>query len=145
MNDYGGYHTVEKLTGRYGFSHQPPPVASTYSWENTDVQIIHLVNLEAPMRLINRGNQQSPIARQACDIAGSSRRTLRQLRAQQDEKSIYGEVEGVKVWVEVNRKASYGHCDDRNAPTQIPPDRLPDINISNFINRHLYTDVGYLR
>jgi len=61
------------------------------------------------MRLINRGNQQSPLARQACDIA---------LAAHQQRYGDYGrskmketytvKVEGVKVWVEVvNRKASY--------------------------------------
>lgn len=61
------------------------------------------------MKLINRGNQQSPIARQACDIA---------LTAHQQRYGDYGrskmketytvKVEGVKVWVEVvNRKASY--------------------------------------
>lgn len=61
------------------------------------------------MKLINRGNQQSPIARQACDIA---------LTAHQQRYGDYGrskmketytvKVEGVKVLVEVvNRKASY--------------------------------------
>lgn len=57
------------------------------------------------MRLINRGNQQSPLARQACDIA---------LAAHQQRYGEYGRSKmketytGVKVWVEVvNRKASY--------------------------------------
>ncbi|HCQ6560396.1 TPA: DUF4060 family protein [Citrobacter freundii] len=61
------------------------------------------------MKLINRGNQQSPLARQACDIA---------LTAHQQRYGDYGRskmketymvrVEGVKVWVEVvNRKCSY--------------------------------------
>ena len=56
------------------------------------------------MRLINRGNQQSPLARQACDIA---------LATHHERYGDYGRsytvrVEGVKVWVEVvNRKASY--------------------------------------
>lgn len=61
------------------------------------------------MKLINRGNKQSPIVRQACAIA---------LEAHQERYGDYGrskmketytvKVEGVKVWVEVvNRKASY--------------------------------------
>ncbi|EBS0894486.1 DUF4060 family protein [Salmonella enterica subsp. enterica serovar Abaetetuba] len=61
------------------------------------------------MKLINRGNQQSPIARQACDIA---------LAAHHERYGDYGRskmketytilVEGVKVTVEVvNRKCSY--------------------------------------
>lgn len=61
------------------------------------------------MRLINRGSKQSPLARQACEIA---------LAAHQQRYGDYGRskmketytvrVEGVKVWVEVvNCKASY--------------------------------------
>ena len=61
------------------------------------------------MRLINRGSKQSPLARQACEIA---------LAAYQQRYGDYGrskmketytvKVEGVKVWVEVvNCKASY--------------------------------------
>ncbi len=60
------------------------------------------------MKLINRSTQ-SPLARQACDIA---------LAAHAERYGAYGRskmretytvrVEGVKVWVEVvNRKASY--------------------------------------
>ena len=56
------------------------------------------------MRLINRGSKQSPLARQACDIA---------LAAHLQTYGDYGrskmkETYTVKVWVEVvNRKASY--------------------------------------
>ncbi|MBT2053162.1 DUF4060 family protein [Enterobacter hormaechei] len=61
------------------------------------------------MRLINRGSEQSPLARRACDLA---------LAAYAERYGEYGRskmkerytvrVEGVKVWVEiVNRKASY--------------------------------------
>lgn len=61
------------------------------------------------MKLINRGNKQSPIARQACEIA---------LATHQERYGDYGRskmaemytirIEGVKVTVEVvNRKASY--------------------------------------
>lgn len=61
------------------------------------------------MRLINRGSKQSPLARQACEIA---------LAAHAERYGDYGhsgntktytvQVEGVKVWVEiVNRQKSY--------------------------------------
>lgn len=61
------------------------------------------------MKLINRGNKQSPIARQACEIA---------LATHQERYGDYGRskmtemytirVEGVKVTVEVvNRSRSY--------------------------------------
>lgn len=61
------------------------------------------------MRLINRGKQQSPLARQACDIA---------LATHYERYGDYGRskmtetytilVEGVKVTVEVvNRRCSY--------------------------------------
>ncbi|MFU0967111.1 DUF4060 family protein [Kluyvera ascorbata] len=61
------------------------------------------------MKLINRGNKQSPIARQACEIA---------LATHQERYGDYGRskmaemytirIEGVKVTVEVvNRRCSY--------------------------------------
>ena len=61
------------------------------------------------MKLINRGNQQSPIARQACDIALTAHQRIYGDYGRSKMKETYTvKVEGVKVWVEaVNRKASY--------------------------------------
>ncbi|ASD97625.1 TPA: DUF4060 family protein [Salmonella enterica subsp. enterica serovar Potsdam] len=61
------------------------------------------------MRLINRGNQQSPLARHACDIALATHHERYGDYGRSKMKEIYTvRVEGVKVWVEVvNRKASY--------------------------------------
>ncbi|WP_339025744.1 DUF4060 family protein [Leclercia pneumoniae] len=61
------------------------------------------------MRLINRGNQQSPLARRACAIALSTHAERYGDYGRSKMKETYTvRVEGVKVWVEVvNRKASY--------------------------------------
>lgn len=61
------------------------------------------------MRLINRGNKQSPLARQACDIALATHVERYGDYGRSKMKETYTvRVEGVKVWVEVvNRKASY--------------------------------------
>ena len=61
------------------------------------------------MRLINQGNQQSPLARQACDIALATYHGRYGDYGRNKMKETYTvRVEGVKVWVEVvNRKASY--------------------------------------
>ncbi|EIA6526896.1 MAG: DUF4060 family protein [Citrobacter portucalensis] len=61
------------------------------------------------MRLINRGNQQSPLARQACDIALATHAERYGDYGRSKMKETYTvRVEGVKVWVEVvNRKTSY--------------------------------------
>lgn len=84
------------------------------------------------MKLINRSTQ-SPLARQACDIA---------LAAHQERYGNYGRsrmketytvrVEGVKVWVEVvNRKASYvATAMTGMRPCDPCPGRWPDIEIS---------------
>ena len=59
------------------------------------------------MRLINRGSKQSPLARQACDIALAAHLQTYGDYGRSKMKETYT-VEGVKVWVEVvNRKASY--------------------------------------
>lgn len=84
------------------------------------------------MKLINRSTQ-SPLARQACDIA---------LAAHQERYGDYGRskmretytvrVEGVKVWVEVvNRKASYvATAMTGMRRLRSLPGRPPDIEIS---------------
>ena len=61
------------------------------------------------MRLINRGNQQSPLARQACDIALATHHERYGDYGRSKMKEPYTvRVEGVKGWGEVgNRKASY--------------------------------------
>lgn len=61
------------------------------------------------MRLINRGNQQSPLARQACDIALATHHERYGDYGRSKMKETYTIlVEGVKVTVEiVNRKCSY--------------------------------------
>jgi len=61
------------------------------------------------MRLINRGSRQSPLARQACDIALAAHPQRYGDYGRSKMKETYTvRVEGVKVWVEVvNRKASY--------------------------------------
>ena len=69
----------------------------------------HPIQKAVTMRLINRGNQQSPIARQACDIALATHHERYGDYGRSKMKETYTvRVEGVKVWVEVvNRKASY--------------------------------------
>lgn len=61
------------------------------------------------MRLINRGNKQSPIARQACEIALTAHHERYGDYGRSKMKETYTiQVEGVKVWVEVvNRSRSY--------------------------------------
>lgn len=61
------------------------------------------------MRLINRGSQQSPLARRACDLALAVHAERYGEYGRSKMKETYTvRVEGVKVWVEiVNRKASY--------------------------------------
>ncbi|MDY0972613.1 DUF4060 family protein [Siccibacter turicensis] len=61
------------------------------------------------MRLINRGSQQSPLARRACDLALAAHAERYGEYGRSKMKETYTvRVEGVKVWVEiVNRKASY--------------------------------------
>lgn len=61
------------------------------------------------MKLINRGNQQSPLARQACDIALATHHECYGDYGRSKMKKTYTIlVEGVKVTVEVvNRKCSY--------------------------------------
>ncbi|WP_031521248.1 DUF4060 family protein [Siccibacter colletis] len=61
------------------------------------------------MRLINRGSQQSPLARRACDLALAAHAERYGDYGRSKMKETYTvRVEGVKVWVEiVNRKASY--------------------------------------
>ena len=61
------------------------------------------------MRLINRGSKQSPLARQACDIALAAHlQTYGDYGRSKMKETYTVKVEGVKVWVEVvNRKASY--------------------------------------
>lgn len=61
------------------------------------------------MRLINRGNQQSPLARRACAIALATHAERYGDYGRSKMKETYTvRVEGVKVWVEGgNRKASY--------------------------------------
>lgn len=60
------------------------------------------------MKLINRSTQ-SPLARQACDIALAAHAQRYGDYGRSKMKETYTvRVEGVKVWVEVvNRKASY--------------------------------------
>lgn len=69
----------------------------------------HPIQKAVTMRLINRGNQQSPLARQACDIALATHHERYGDYGRSKMKETYTvRVEGVKVWVEVvNRKASY--------------------------------------
>ncbi|MWG26176.1 DUF4060 family protein [Escherichia coli] len=61
------------------------------------------------MRLINRGSKQSPLARQACDIALAAHlQTYGDYGRSKMKETYTVKVEGVKVWVEVvNRKASF--------------------------------------
>lgn len=61
------------------------------------------------MKLINRGNKQSPIARQACDIALATHHQRYGEYGRSKMKETYTvKVSGVKVWVEVvNRSRSY--------------------------------------
>jgi hypothetical protein len=61
------------------------------------------------MKLINRANKHSPLARQACDIALATHAERYGDYGRSKMKETYTvKVEGVKVWVEVvNRKASY--------------------------------------
>lgn len=61
------------------------------------------------MRLINRGNKQSPIARQACAIALETHYERYRDYGRSKMTEMYTiRVEGVKVTVEVvNRRASY--------------------------------------
>lgn len=61
------------------------------------------------MRLINRGNKQSPIARQACEIALIAHHARYGDYGRSKMKETYTiQVESVKVWVEVvNRSRSY--------------------------------------
>lgn len=61
------------------------------------------------MKLINRGNKQSPIARQACEIALATHQKRYGDYGRSKMKETYTvRVEGVKVWVEVvNRSRSY--------------------------------------
>lgn len=60
------------------------------------------------MKLINRGNQQSPLARQACDIALATHHERYGDYGRSKMKATYTIlVEGIKVTVEVvNRKCS---------------------------------------
>lgn len=69
----------------------------------------HPIQKAVTMRLINRGNQQSPLARQACDIALAAHlQTYGDYGRSKMKETYTVKVEGVKVWVEVvNRKASY--------------------------------------
>lgn len=85
------------------------------------------------MRLINRGNQQSPLARQACEIALAAHQQRYGEYGRSKMKETYTvKVEGVKVWVEVvNRKASYvHHGNDRHAPLACPS--RPVVLIKNY-------------
>lgn len=61
------------------------------------------------MKLINRGSKQSPIARQACDIAMATHHQRYGEYGRSKMKETYTvQVSGVKVWVEVvNRSRSY--------------------------------------
>ena len=61
------------------------------------------------MKLINRGNKQSPIARQACDIALATHHQRYGEYGRSKMTEMYTiRVEGVKVTVEVvNRSRSY--------------------------------------
>ena len=61
------------------------------------------------MKLINRGNKQSPIARQACDIALATHHQRYGEYGRSKMKETYTvQVSGVKAWVEVvNRSRSY--------------------------------------
>ena len=61
------------------------------------------------MKLINRGNKQSPIARQACEIALATHHQRYGEYGRSKMKETYTvQVSGVKVWVEVvNRSRSY--------------------------------------
>lgn len=61
------------------------------------------------MKLINRGNKQSPIARQACALALETHYERYRDYGRSKMKETYTvQVEGVKVWVEVvNRNRSY--------------------------------------
>jgi hypothetical protein len=57
------------------------------------------------MRLINRGSKQSPLARQACDIALAAHlQTYGDYGRSKMKETYTVKVEGVEV---VNRKASY--------------------------------------
>lgn len=69
----------------------------------------HPIQKAVTMRLINRANQQSPLARQAGDIALATHAERYGDYGRSKMKETYTvRVEGVKVWVEVvNRKASY--------------------------------------
>ena len=72
------------------------------------------------MKLINRGNQQSPLARQACDIALAAHQE-RRLRAQQDAGDVHGaggRREGLGGGGEPQGELR-GHGDDRHATTAI--------------------------
>lgn len=61
------------------------------------------------MKLINCGNKQSPIARQACEIALATHHQRYGDYGRSKMKETYTvRVSGVKVWVEVvNRSRSY--------------------------------------
>ena len=61
------------------------------------------------MRLINRGSKQSPLARQACDIALAAHlQTYGDYGRSKMKETYTVKVEGVKVWDErLNRKATY--------------------------------------
>ena len=61
------------------------------------------------MKLINRGNKQSPIARLACEIALATHQERYGDYGRSKMKETYTvRVSGVKVWVEVvNRSRSY--------------------------------------
>ena len=61
------------------------------------------------MKLINRGNKQSPIACQACEIALATHHQRYGDYGRSKMKETYTvRVSGVKVWVEVvNRSRSY--------------------------------------
>lgn len=61
------------------------------------------------MKLINRGNKQSPIARRACEIALAQHHDRFGDFGRSRMQTIYAvRVEGVKVFVEVvNRQKSY--------------------------------------
>jgi len=73
------------------------------------LSVNHPIQKAVTMRLINRANQQSPLARQACDIALATHHERYGDYGRSKMKDTYTvRVEGVKVWVEVvNRKASY--------------------------------------
>ncbi|VCV96807.1 hypothetical protein BANRA_02129 [Escherichia coli] len=78
------------------------------------------------MKLINRGNQQSPIARQACDIALATHHERYGDYGRNKMKETYTvRVEGVKVgWSSEPQGELRGHGDDRHAPSPLCPGRL---------------------